>query len=348
MGVSLSQLARDLGLELQGEDKQITGIGTLEKAGPGEVSFLANPKYLPQLEATRAAAVIVERRFADRVETALISDNPYRDFGRALGLFSRPQGSFDGVSDQASIHPEARLEDGVVVYPYVYVGPGVEIGAGTTLFPGCYVGERCRIGRDCRLYPNVTLMADTVLGDRVAIQAGAVLGSDGFGYAAAGEGREKIPQIGNVVVEDDVEIGAGTCIDRAALDSTVIGRGTKIDNLVQIGHNVTVGEESVIVAQVGISGSARVGRTVVLAGQSGISGHLSIGDDAVLGPQSGVAKDVPPGAVMGGSPVMERGAFMRYLTLVPKLPEMAKRLRRLERRMEDLQQAPTRGEKDEG
>lgn len=346
--LKLSQLADELGLTLKGEDKEVGGFGTLESAGPDQVSFLANPKYLSLLDECQAAAVIVEDRFADKVETALISDNPYYDFARALTLFAEPQGCMTGMSDKAYVHPEAQVHETATVYPFAFVAKGARVGENSSVFPGCYVGERSVVGRDCTLYPNVTLMADTVIGDRVIIHAGAVLGSDGFGFAPSPNGLEKIPQMGNVVVEDDVEIGANSTIDRAVLAGTVIGRGTKIDNLVQVGHNVTIGEGSILVAQVGVSGSATIGRGVTLAGQAGISGHLTIGDGATVGPQSGVAKDVPEGAVVGGTPVMDRGTFLRYLTLAPKLPDMARTIRRLEREIQELKKATGQGDKDDG
>jgi UDP-3-O-[3-hydroxymyristoyl] glucosamine N-acyltransferase len=339
-------LAKELGLVLKGEDRQVSGFGTLESAGRDEVSFLANPKYLPLLSQTSAAAVILQEKFADQVDTALISENPYFDFARALSLFAEPQGCMTGLSEKAFIHPDARVHESVNVYPFAFVAAGAEVGENTSLFPGCYVGERSVVGKDCTLYPNVTLMADTVVGDRVIIHAGTVIGSDGFGFAPSEGGMEKIPQVGNVVVGDDVEIGANSAIDRAVLASTVIGKGTKIDNLVQIGHNVTIGEGSIIVAQVGISGSATIGSGVTLAGQAGISGHLKIGDGATVGPQSGVAKDIPPGAVVGGAPAMERGAFLRYLALAPRLPDMAKTVRRLEKELKELKKEIGQGEKD--
>jgi UDP-3-O-[3-hydroxymyristoyl] glucosamine N-acyltransferase len=292
--------------------------------------------------------VILEERYADRIDTALVSKNPYFDFARALTLFSEPQGSLSGVSDRAYVHSGATVHGTATVYPFVFIGENAEVGENSVVFPGCYVGERSVVGKDCILYPNVTLMADTVIGDRVVVNAGAVLGSDGFGFAPSEGGMEKIPQMGNVVIEDDVEIGANTTIDRAVLAGTVIGKGSKIDNLVQVGHNVTVGEGSILVAQVGVSGSTTIGKGVTLAGQVGVSGHLNIGDGAIIGPQSGVAKNIPANAVMGGTPAMERGTFMRYLALAPKLPEMARTVRRLEKEIRELKKATGQGEDNGG
>jgi len=353
-GITLSDLAGRLGMLLRGEDREVTGVNTLSAAGPDQVSFLANPRYVDQLAGTRAAAVICQERFADRVATALISADPYLDFARTLQLFARPQGCLEGVSGQAFIHGEARVDPSATVYPFAFVGARAEIGAGARVFPHAYVGEDCRVGRDSVLYPGAVCMAGTILGDRVVVGPGSVLGADGFGFA--GPGAEKIPQVGVVVVEDDVEIGANTCIDRAALDTTRVGQGSKLDNLVQIGHNVTLGPGCMLVAQVGVSGSTTVGSGVVMAGQVGLAGHLRIGDGVTIGPKSGVAKDIEAGRTVGGIPAMDRGAYLRYLALAPKLPDMARRMRALEKEVERLkalagqgadQGAPEQGDKDE-
>lgn len=340
---TLSELADLLGLELQGEDRPVTGVNTLEAAGPREISFLANTRYAHLLPETRAAAVILDRDHAGRAATALISENPYLDFARTVALFAKPQGSFTGVSGQAFVHPEAELGEGVSVYPFVHVGPRVVIGAGTTLFSGVYVGEGSTIGKECVLYPNVTVMAGTSIGQKVIIHGGAVLGSDGFGFAMGQQGREKIPQIGRVVVEDEVEIGAGTTIDRAALGETRIGRGTKIDNLVQIGHNVHIGQDSVIVAQVGIAGSTTVGRNVVLAGQVGVAGHLKIGDNCRVGAKSGVGKSLDSDKDYGGIPAMEHMRFLRYVSVAPRLPDMFRQLKALEKEVARLRDQLEKG-----
>ncbi len=344
MKTILSSLAAELGLRLVGEDREVAGVNTLDKAGPHELSFLANPKYAPQLSSTGAGAVLLGEEFADRFHTVLVSPNPYLDFVRVVQLFDRPQGCMEGVAESAFVHPEAELSPDCIIYPSAFVGARAQVGRGTKVFPGCYIGEDCRVGEDCLLFPNVTLMSGTMVGDRVTLHAGVVLGSDGFGFAIAQVGREKFPQIGRVVVEDDVEIGANSTVDRAALDETRIGAGTKIDNLVQIGHNVTIGKHCTIVALVGIAGSVKLGDNVTLAGQVGIAGHLTIGDGATLGPKCGVAKDVPAGAVMGGQPAMERGTFMRTLAIIPKLPELVRRVARLEKELVKGVSRPELGE----
>lgn len=344
MEIALSALAERLGLPLRGSDRQVSGVGPLESAGPQDVSFISAAKYAPLLKTTRAGAVICTEEFAGSVDAALVSANPALDFARLLELFSPPQGRFSGVSDRAFVDPQARVAEGATVFPLAYVGPGAEVGPGSRIFPGCYVGEDCRIGRDCTLYPNVTLMARTVLGDRVMVHPGAVLGADGFGYVPrAGGGRDKIPQVGTLVVEDDVEIGANTTIDRAMLEKTVIGRGTKIDNLVQVAHNCVLGENCTIIAQVGIAGSCTVGRDVIMAGQAGIADHVRIGDGAVVGPICGVRTDIAPGMRMGGIPAMEYGTYMRNLSLAPKIPDLFKRVRQLEKALEALGGAPGQG-----
>jgi UDP-3-O-[3-hydroxymyristoyl] glucosamine N-acyltransferase len=342
---TLEDLADKLGLVLSGEVPavKIKGINTLEAAGPGELSFLANPKYLPFLPSTKASAVIVDEAHAKDVKCALISGNPYLDFGRALSFFARTEGNFSGISELAFIHPEAALGEGCTVYPFVFVGAGARIGKGCVLFPGVYVGEECAIGDDCLLYPNVVLLSRVEIGDGCELFPGAVLGADGFGFtrggaagAGASAGIQRIPQAGFVRLGREVSVGANTAIDRGALGPTTVGDETKIDNLVQVGHNVTIGKEAIIVAQSGIAGSAKIGDRVTLAAQAGISGHLSIGHNAVIGPQSGVAKDVPDNFSGGGSPLVDGQTFLRTIALMPKLPELARKIARLEKELAAL------------
>jgi UDP-3-O-[3-hydroxymyristoyl] glucosamine N-acyltransferase len=329
----LSAIAHTLGLALQGEDKEITGVNTLAEATASQLSFLANPKYLSQLDTTQAGAVLVSAEHVRPALTCLVSPAPYLDFARCVHLFAKPQGQFAGISDMAFIHPEAAIDPTAAIAPFVYVGPGAEIGPGVRIFSGTYIGERCVIGEDCVIYPNCSLMADTSIGKRVILHAGTVLGSDGFGFAQAASGMTKFPQIGRTVIEDDVEIGANTTIDRAALGETRVGRGTKIDNLVQLGHNVRVGRNCLLVAQVGIAGSTTLGDGVILAGQAGISGHIHLGDGCRIGAKSGVGQDVPPGQDMSGIPAMPHGAFLRASTILPKLPELKRRVGKLEKEL---------------
>lgn len=343
----LSELAAALGLALRGEDREVAGVNTLEAAGPDQVSFLANPKYTGMLASTRAAAVIVDAAHADAAPAALVSANPYLDFARALTLFARPQGCLTGRSELAFIHPDARVAGDATVYPFAFVAARAEIGPGCVLFPHTYVGEDCVLGEGCVLHPGATLMAGTRLGARVLVGPGTVLGSEGFGFAPDAAGRMKIPQVGVVEIGDDVEIGANAAIDRAALDKTRIGHRCKIDNLVQVGHNVVVGDDCVLVSQVGISGSTKVGSRVVMAGQVGVAGHLNIGDGVVIGPKAGVPHDIPAGKVVGGIPAMDRGLYLRNLALAPKLPELARRVASLERELAALKDLLPKGDEHE-
>ena len=339
MSWTTQSIAHHLGLTYQGEDIPIQGCNTLEQAGPEEVSFLANPKYAKQLTSSRAAAVVLDPEHSHQGQNVYISSNPYYDFARIVHLFAPRQGCWQGQSDMAYVHPQADVRDKVTIYPFAFIGPGVRIGEGTTIGSGAYLGEDCRIGDECTIGPQCSLMARTELGDRVLLHPGVVLGSDGFGFAQGEGSLAKVPQIGRVVIEDDVEIGANTTIDRAALGETRIGQGTKIDNQVQIGHNVQVGKGSIIVAQVGIAGSSKLGDKVILAGQVGVTGHLQIGDGCRVGAQSGLNKSLPPGTDVSGSPAMDHGHYLRCATLHHKLPDMYKRMKALEADVQRLRSA---------
>ncbi len=335
---TLSALAAHLGLALKGEDCEFSGLNTLEAATEHEVSFLANPRYTHFLGTTRACAVIVAPGFADHVQRALISSNPYFDFARASALFVRKQGEFSGISEQAVIHPTAVLGEGCVVHPFAHIGPRARLGAGCVLFPGAYIGEDCVLGKGCVLYPHAVVLAGVTLGDACVLHSGAVLGTDGFGFTRVAGTMQKVPQIGTVTLADGVDVGANACIDRSTLGSTSIGKDTKLDNLVQIGHNVTLGEQCLIISQVGIAGSTKVGDRVTMAGQAGIAGHLTIGDDVTIGPQAGVPKDIPAGVTGSGAPFMEGRTFMRSAVLIPKLPEMQRRIQQLEKELAALKE----------
>lgn len=334
MQVKLSELAARFGLKLVGEDRTVQGVNTLDSAGPDELSFLANPKYAASLAATRAGAVIVPERHAGDVAVALVSDNPYLSLARIAALFAPPQGTQEpGVSPLAFVHEDALVDPSATVYPFVYVGPRSRVAAGARLFPHVYVGEDCEIGQNATLYPGVTLMSGVRLGRGVICHPGSVLGSDGFGYAQGPEGLVKVPQIGPVVIGDGVEIGANAAVDRGSLGTTEIRTGAKVDNLCQVAHNVRIGEHSILVAQVGVSGSTTIGRGVILAGQAGVVGHLSIGDGAMVGAQSGVGQDLAAGARVSGSPAYDHGLFLRNSVLLPKLPELFRRVKELEKEL---------------
>lgn len=335
-----SLLARDLGLALVGQDRDLTGVNTLEAAGPGDLTFLANPKYAPLLASTRAGCVLVGGRDQARgLSCALVSESVYQDLARILHLFARPQGEMAGVSPLSFVDETAELGENVTVMPFAFIGPRAKIGANTRVFPHCYVGEDCVLGADCLLYPGVRLMARTRLGARVIVQPGAVLGADGFGYAPTPNGHAKIPQIGSVDIEDDVEIGANACIDRAALDVTRVGRGTKVDNLVMLAHNVRVGKNCLLVSQVGVAGSTRIGDNCVLAGQAGLVDNLTIGDNVVIGAQAGVSNSLPDNYRGAGSPIQPQGDYQRSVVGVRRLPQIMKQLSRLEKEVEELKTA---------
>lgn len=332
----LSEIAQLLNLDLQGDDIEITGVNTLQSAKATEISFLANPKYTHQLASTQAGAVIISKEYSNSVRRALVSNEPYRDFGRTLVLFSKPQGCLTGISSQAYIHPDAQVSPTATIYPFVFIGASSIIEKNAVLFPGVYVGEYCHIGEGSILYPNVVLMANTSIGKKTIVHSGAVVGSDGFGFARTEE-RQKIPQVGNVQLGNSVEIGSNTTIDRGTLGTTSIGNNTKVDNLVQIAHGVSIGKNTFIVSQVGISGSTRIGDNCILAGQAGISGHLTIGNNVTIGPQSGVAHDIPDNKTMGGTPAVEDVIFLKTLALMPRYPELFKRIKKIEKTLASMQ-----------
>lgn len=332
---SLVQIAHLLGIEHQGDDINITRVNTLEEANESELSFLANPKYTAKLSSTKAGAVIVRKEHAQNVKNALICDEPYHAFARCIALFAEKEGSYTGVSPFASIDPSAIIGENCTIYPYVYIGANVKIGDNCSLFSGVYVGENSTLGKNCTLYPNCVLMSKTQLGNNCTLQPGVVLGAEGYGFVRTPEGIHKIPQIGKVEIADKVEIGANSAIDKAALSATRVGTGTCIDNLVQIGHNVNIGKDNFIISQVGIAGSSRIGDNCTLAGQVGIAGHLNIGNNVTIGPQAGIAKDIADNKVVSGSPSTDYSTYMRISTLMPKLPELFKRMTRLEKKFEE-------------
>ncbi len=336
----LSEVAGKVGLTFSGHDLEIAAVNTLALAGPDELAPLLNRKHLPELEHSRAGAVLCEETFAPEGRTCLLSTNLKLDWARVVALFAKPQGCLTGVSPQAYVHPDTSLAPDITVYPFAFIGARAAIGAGTTLFPGVYVGEDCVLGQGCTLYPNSVLLAGTVLGDRVIVHAGAVLGSDGYGYAQSSAGHVKVPQVGVVVVGDDVEIGANTTVDRAALDATRIGDGTKIDNLAQIAHNVQIGKHCLIISQAGIAGSCTLGNGVVMAGQSALRDNISLGDGVQVAGQSGVGVDQPAGAMVGGSPSMDIATYLKMSLTLPKLPDLARRVRKLEKALEQRQDKP--------
>lgn len=334
------------GVVVGDENVEITGVAPIEGAREGEITFVANPKYLPKLDDTQASAVIVSEEIVSAKMNLIRVENPYLAFAKVLRLFHPRSYEPRGVDPKAWVSSKAKLGRDVTIFPFVYVGDRSEIGDRVTLYPGVYIGEDVVIGEDSILHANVSVYSRTLIGKRAVIHSGVVIGSDGFGFVKEGRRNIKIPQVGIVEIGDDVEIGANTTIDRAALGKTVIGRGVKIDNLVQVAHNVTIGEDSIIVAQVGISGSTRIGQNVTLGGQVGIAGHLEIGDNVMVGAQSGVAQDLPPNGAYTGSPAIDHREFLRMALSLPKVPGMRKALADLEKRLAKIEAVISSEEKE--
>jgi UDP-3-O-[3-hydroxymyristoyl] glucosamine N-acyltransferase len=331
MALTLGEIAAALGAELRGPaGLVIQGVAPLDQAGPGQLSFFTNAKYADQLAASAAGAVLLgpaEAAKAPEGKALLVSRNPYRDFALAVGRWFDPR-----PRPAAGVHPSA------VVDPSAQVDPSAHVGALAFVGPGSVIGPRSAVHAHCILYPTAVLYDGCRLGDRVIVHAGAVLGADGFGFAPdPPQGYVKVPQIGWVQVEDDVEIQANACVDRGALGPTLLKRGVKLDNLVQIAHNVEVGENTVIAAQSAVSGSTKVGRWVTMAGQSATAGHLKVGDQAVITGQAGAGKDVPAKAVVSGSPAQPMLEHHRGLAELTRLPELKRRVKALEARLAEME-----------
>jgi UDP-3-O-[3-hydroxymyristoyl] glucosamine N-acyltransferase len=334
---TLKEIADRVGAKILGDDQEvITGINSLAEACPGQISFFADPRYQEGLRSTKASAILVAEPNSGFQGSQVIVRNPALAYAKVAALFASPVSRFAGISEKAFIAESAVLGANVSVYPLAYVGEKAVIGDDAVLFPGVFVGERVRIGNRTVLFPNVTVMNDCVIGNEVIIHAGSVIGSDGFGFVRDGSVNVKIPQMGIVQIDDHVEIGANNCIDRAALGKTWVKRGVKTDNLVQIAHNVVIGEDTVLVAQAAIGGSVSIGNQVVIGGQAAIRDHLRVGDRAMIGSQSGVAKSLGAGEIVSGSPAIPHRLWLKTSALIPQLPELLDRLRRLEKRLDDL------------
>lgn len=318
---------------------EISGVAAIEEAKAGEITFIAHSKYLPNLDKTHASAVIVSKEVTQADKPLLCVTNPELAVAKLITLFSLNPYQPKGIDPNAWISPTAKLGKDLTVYPFVYIGDRCSIGDRVTLYPGVSLGEDSSVGEDSVLYPHVSVYSATIIGKRVILHSGVVVGSDGFRYVKEGKRNVKIPQVGIVEIEDDVEIGANTTIDRATLSKTIIRRGVKIDNLVQVAHNVVIGEDSIIVAQVGIAGSTKVGSNVTLAGQVGVAGHIEIGDNAMVGAQAGVIHDLPGNQGYHGSPALPQRDYIRAITTLPKLPEMKKTLLDLEKRIQKVEKA---------
>jgi UDP-3-O-[3-hydroxymyristoyl] glucosamine N-acyltransferase len=335
--LSIKELAERLGCPFEGDGAVvITGVAGLERAGEGDLSFLAHPRFRPHLEKTRASAVILAPGVPWHRTPAVRAENPRLAFVRATELFFKPFRPEPGIHPAALVSPSAKIGKDVSIGALCWIGDGVEIGAGSVLYPLVAVYPGVRIGRNAVIHSQVTIREDVSVGDNVILHAGVVLGSDGFGYIKDLDGHHlKIPQLGTVRIEDDVEIGANTTVDRATLGETVVGRGTKIDNLVMVAHNVEVGTDTILISQTGIAGSSKVGNNVITGGQVGLADHVTVGDNVFIAAQSGVAKDIPAGSKVGGSPHLDIRDWLKLSALLPQLPELVKDLKRLKKKLED-------------
>mgnify|MGYP000449587411 CR=1 FL=1 len=349
MELTLDEIASRLGVRRIGDGAvRIRGVAGLREAKAGDITFLANPRYESLLRETRASAVIMAETGPATSLPCLVASDPYLCFARVLELFH--PGELDppvGIDPSAQIAPDATLAPGISVAAHAVIESRVSIGPDCRIGAGCFVGAGAVLGSGCVLHPHVVIGERCRVGDRVVLHAGVVIGADGFGYAFDGQAQRKIPQVGIVVIEDDVEIGANSTVDRATLGATRIGRGAKLDNLVHVAHNVEIGEHAVLCAQVGISGSTRLGRFVVLGGQAGLGGHIELGDGVRVGAQSGVTKSVPAGTTVSGYPAMLHAKAQRIYAALRHLPEALRSWRELERRVARLED-PTGSERREG
>jgi UDP-3-O-[3-hydroxymyristoyl] glucosamine N-acyltransferase len=337
--LKLQDIAARLGCRLEGDGaidiRRVTG---LEQAGPGDLTFFSNPKYGAALRQTRAAAVILGEDAGPAPCAMLRSRQPYVDFARALELFADPWRPPAGIHSLADVAPDATVAADASIGPFVAIGPGARIGARTIVHPHVTIGRGAVLGDDCVVHARVSIREHVTIGHRVVLQDGAVVGSDGYGFARTPEGTHyKVPQHGAVVVEDDVEIGANTAIDRPAVGETRIGAGTKIDNLVQIAHGVRIGRHALLAGQVGIAGSTTVGDHVVLAGQVGVAGHLTLGDGVIATAQTGIPNSVEAGAFVSGYPAIDNRDWLKASAVFRKLPELRRALLDIERRIAELE-----------
>lgn len=336
MSWTVKDLAGEVGAKFSGDGTiEIHSAAPIDTAQSGQLSFLSNPAYKKFLTTTGASALVVAPGTDVNCPAAIISQNPYLTFSKIINLlYPLPYENNPGIHPTAIVDPEAELSEDIEIGPRVVIEDGVKIGQGTIIRAGCFIGRDTVIGENCQFMPNVSIMHGTKIGNRVVIHSGTVIGSDGFGFAPGAPGEEytKIRQVGWVEIQDNVEIGANTTVDRGAIGPTVIERGVKIDNLVMIAHNVRVGENSIVVAQVGISGSSKLGRGVILAGQVGVTGHIKIGDGTIIGAQSGVSKSLEGGKVYFGCPAKPIMETKRIEAALRQLPELIKRVRQLEKK----------------
>ncbi len=343
MTLTLAEIAARTGATLEGDGNiVINGVAGVRDGGPGEISFVSQPRYAADAEASKVSAMFVTRDWNKPVSAELLRvDKPEEVFAQVAKMFVPPPPQFaPGIHPSAVIDPTAKLGTDVYIGPHVVIEAGATIGARTRLLAGVYIGHQARVGDDCHFYPNVSLREHVQVGNRCIFHNGTVIGSDGFGYATGKDGvHRKIPQIGIVVIGDDVETGANVTIDRARFGKTKIGNGVKIDNLVQIAHNVVIGDGCIIVAQTGIAGSSILGHHVVIAGQVGVAGHIRIGDGAVVAAQSGIHNDVAPGETMFGTPARPYRQTVDLWAHVGRLPQLKKRVAEMDARLAALEKS---------
>ncbi|MDL1967156.1 MAG: UDP-3-O-(3-hydroxymyristoyl)glucosamine N-acyltransferase [Deltaproteobacteria bacterium] len=343
MRISLKKIVEVVGGSFKGNsEKIITGVASFNEASADNITFADNKKLLKRIDDTNAGAVIVPSGFGESSKNILIVDNPRVSFAKTMALFhppSRPDysNSSDGICSTAYIGNNFVCGKNVSIAPFVVIGNNVVLGENVILHPNAVIGDDVEIGDDVLIYPNVTVCERCRIGSRVIIHAGSVIGSDGYGFAPDGDKYRKIPQTGIVQIDDDVEIGACNTIDRATFGKTWICRGVKTDNLVQIGHNVTVGKNTLLVAQVAIAGSVVIGEHATIAGQAAISGHITVGDNVTVGPKAGVAKSVPDNQIVSGTPAMPHRVWLRMQRIIPMLPELSKRLSKIEKKLNKIE-----------
>ncbi len=335
--MKLKEIAKIIDGEIVGESEvEITGVSGISDSKEGDITYLSDNKWLKKLQNSSASAVIVKEPMSDVKKPQITTKNPQYAFSRLLSLFYVRPHPYMGISEEAFVSDGALIGENVTVYPFAYISEGAEIGSGTVIYPGVFIGENARIGDSCLIYPNVTIRERVKIGSRVIIHGGAVIGADGFGYVFENGSHHKIPQVGGVVIEDDVEIGASSAIDRATTGNTLVGKGTKIDNLVQIGHNVHIGKNVIIVAQTGIGGSSEIGDGVILGGQTAVSDHATIEAGSMFGARSGVMGKVSRG-VYSGAPVIPHRDWLKASAVFAKLPELSKKIKELEEKIKTLQ-----------
>jgi UDP-3-O-[3-hydroxymyristoyl] glucosamine N-acyltransferase len=348
--MKLGELASRLGAELRGDPNlEVTGVKGIEEAGPSEITFVANPRYTALARTTRAAAIIVEPQFQEIAAATIRIKNPYHAFSRALGFFYQPPFYLPGIHPTAVIDPTAEIGPDAHIGAYVVVGPNVRLGSNATLLPHVVLYSGVHIGSNFFAHAHAVVRENCVLGDHVTLENGVVIGADGFGFSKNDAGQwEKIPQSGPVHIGNRVDVQANATIDRATVGATEIGDGTKVDNLVQVGHGSRVGNDSLICAQTGLAGSSIIGNNVILAGQVGIAGHCTVGDGVILTAQSAVSHDVPPGKMISGSPGFDNRIWLRAVAIFQRLPELLKRLDRVEKALAKQTSGSEAAPPDEG